>query len=70
MSQGETVNADGLGHDVVPCFSLKPYTSSELEFYLVPDGSGGWQRTNPKLDNDVCEIVHSYHNRVYRKVSS
>lgn len=68
MSQGATANADGLGYDVVPCFSLKPYTSSELEFYLVPDGHGGWQRTNPRLDNDVCEILHSYHNRVYRKV--
>lgn len=68
MSQGATANADGLGYDVVPCFSLKPYTSSEFEFYLVPDGNGGWQRTNPRLDNDVCEILHSYHNRLYRKV--
>jgi hypothetical protein len=68
MRHGETADADGLGYDVVPCFSMKPEAANEFEFYLMPDGSGGWIRTNPKLDRDVCEILHSYHNKLYRKV--
>ena len=68
MKQGETANADGLGYDIVPCFSMKPNSSNEFEFYLMPDGFGGWMRTNPKLDTDLCEILNGYHNKVYRKV--
>jgi len=68
MKQSETVNADGLGYDVVPCFALKPDSSSEFEFYLMPDGAGGWMRTNPKLDTELCEILNGFHNKVYRKV--
>jgi len=68
MAQGESRNADGLGYDVVPCFCLRPDAPNELEFYLIPDGAGGWARTNPKLDNDLCGILHAFHNRTYRKV--
>lgn len=68
MKQGETTIADGLGYDVVPCFSMKPNNSNEFEFYLMPDGAGGWMRTNPKLDTDLSEILNGYHNKVYRRV--
>lgn len=47
---------------------MKPTTTSEFEFYLIPDGSDGWIRTNPRLDTDLCEILQAYHNKVYRKV--
>jgi hypothetical protein len=68
MTHGETLHAEGLGYDIVPCFSMKPDASNEFEFYLIPDGSGGWARTNPKIDTDVCEILHAFHNRLYRKI--
>lgn len=68
MKHGKSDNNEGLGYDVVPCFSLKPRTTSEFEFYLIPDGIGGWVRTNPRLDTDLCEILQAYHNKVYRKV--
>jgi hypothetical protein len=68
MKQGETTNGEGLGYDVVPCFSMKPDASSEFEFYLMPDTAGGWMRTNPKLDTDLCDILNGYHNKIYRKV--
>jgi hypothetical protein len=68
MKQGQTTNSDGLGYDVVPCFLLKPDAPSEFEFYLMPNGAGGWQRTNPKLDTDLCEILNAFHNKIYRKV--
>lgn len=68
MTHGESSREDGLGYDVVPCFSLKPDASNEFEFYLIPDGNGGWIRTNPKLDRDLCEILHEFHGKIYRKV--
>jgi len=68
MTHGETQNADGLGYDVVPCFSLKPDDPSELEFYLMPDGRGGWMKTNPKLDTEISDILQAFNGKFYRKV--
>jgi hypothetical protein len=68
MKQGASATTEGLGYDVVPCFSLKPQATNEFEFYLIPDGDGGWIRTNPRLDTDLCEILQKFHNKVYRKV--
>ena len=68
MSHGETQAADGLGYDVVPCFSLKPDDPNELEFYLMPDGRGGWMKTNPKLDTDISDILQNFNRKFYRKV--
>lgn len=68
LKHGKSANNEGLGYDVVPCFYLKPQNAGDYEFYLIPDGMGGWIRTNPRLDTDVCEILQTYHNKVYRKV--
>lgn len=68
MTLGETQAADGLGYDVVPCFSLKPDNPNELEFYLMPDGRGGWMKTNPKLDTEISDILQKYNRKLYRKV--
>ncbi|MDP2754374.1 MAG: nucleotidyltransferase [Nitrospirota bacterium] len=48
MTHGETNSGDGLGYDVVPCFSMKPHNNTELPFYLMPNGNDGWIRTNPR----------------------
>lgn len=68
MKQGATDNSDGLGYDVVPCFLLKPDDTKEFDFYLIPDGKGGWTRTNPKLDGYICESLQAFHQKIYRKV--
>jgi hypothetical protein len=68
MKQGASADSDGLGYDIVPCFSLKPDRAGEFEVYLIADGYGGWTRTNPRLDADVCEILQAFHNKIYRKV--
>ena len=49
---------NGLGFDVVPCFSLKPDDSSGYRFYLIPDGKDGWIRTNPRIDAIVGDQIH------------
>ena len=45
MTHGETLSSDGLGYDVVPCFSLSPHQQEDRQFYLMPDGKGDWMRT-------------------------
>lgn len=68
LSYGQTDDADGLGYDVVPCFSLKPDDPSEIAFYLMPDGNNGWIRTNPRIDSEVAEGLQEFHQGLYRKV--
>ena len=60
-----TAESDGIGFDVVPCFCLTPDDGSEA-FYLVPDGSGGWMRSNPRKDTDICTELNNYHG-TYRQ---
>ncbi len=67
MTHGETKDTDGLGYDIVPCFSLRSDNSRE-RFYLMPDGRNGWIRTNPKLDADIADILQGYNGKLYRKL--
>lgn len=60
-----TSDSTGIGFDVVPCFSVIPFDGSEA-FYLVPDGAGGWMRSNPRKDTTICTELHNYHG-TYRK---
>jgi hypothetical protein len=68
MSHGASKSGDGLGYDVVPCFGLMPDDGNELPFYLMPDGSNGWMRTNPRIDNEIANALHANNDRVYRKI--
>ncbi len=61
-----TSESTGIGFDVVPCFRMIPFDGSEA-FYLVPDGTGGWMRSNPRKDTELCAELHDYHNGTYRK---
>jgi hypothetical protein len=58
---------DGIGFDIVPCFQLTSDDGAD-QFYLVPNAVGGWMRSNPRLDTEICEELHSYNNKKYRKV--
>jgi len=67
MKQGETESGEGLGYDVVPCFSLKPDNPLELPFYLISDGIGGWKRTNPRRDLEISEQLQKNNDKTFRK---
>src|SRR6185437_15109971 len=51
-----------------PCFSLSPHQEGELGFYLIPDGHGGWIRTNPRYDAAIADLLQNEHSRLFRKV--
>lgn len=68
MTQGETSDEKGLGYDIVPCFSMSPDNTSEQSFYLMPNGTGNWIHTNPKIDAEIAEKLHSANSKTYRKV--
>lgn len=42
--------------DIIPCF----YTNND--FYLIPDGSGNWKKTDPRIDSDRTTAVNQKHN--------
>lgn len=42
--------------DIVPCF----YT--DADFYLIPDGSGNWKKTDPRIDNKRITEINQKHN--------
>jgi hypothetical protein len=60
-----TSESEGIGFDVTPCFRLDPDDGSEF-FYLVPDGTGGWIRSNPRKDTNLCIELQSFHG-TYRQ---
>lgn len=68
MTQGETSDEEGLGYDIVPCFSMRPDDHNEQLFYLMPNGSGNWMHTNPRIDTAIAEKLHSANNKTFRKV--
>lgn len=67
LTVGEGESNDGLGFDVVPCFSMKPHNAWEGPFYMIPDGDGGWIRTNPRLDQEVSDRLHRNNGRTLRR---
>lgn len=42
--------------DLVPCF----YTTSGV--YLIPNGKGGWMKTNPENDQELVTFINKKHN--------
>jgi hypothetical protein len=61
-----TSESEGIGFDVVPCFLMHPDNNSE-RFYLVPNGRGGWMRSSPRKDTDICAELQEFHGGTYRK---
>lgn len=49
--------------DIVPAVSISSYyDSSKTEYYLIPDGSGDWMRTDPRKDTEYVTRVSKQHN--------
>ncbi|HDI3197645.1 TPA: nucleotidyltransferase [Vibrio cholerae] len=48
-------------YDIVPCFFTSPDTYGN-SFYLIPDGSGSWKKTNPILDQNRTQAINANHN--------
>ncbi|ENU91235.1 hypothetical protein F971_03373 [Acinetobacter vivianii] len=43
--------------DIVPCFLTSP-DSYGNSYYLIPNRSGSWKKTNPKTDRDRLSVVN------------
>lgn len=42
--------------DIIPCFH------TDLDFYLIPDGSGGWKKTDPRIDSTNVSSINQKHS--------
>lgn len=47
--------------DIVPCFQTVVEENGR-NYYLIPNGKGGWQKTDPRRDRDFVYRVDSKHN--------
>lgn len=61
-----TNESDGLGFDVVPCFSLFDSYGIEPDIYVIPDGNDGWISTNPRLDKAVSTNLQANNEQCHR----
>lgn len=47
--------------DIVPCFFTSPEANGK-QYYLIPDGKGNWQKTDPVIDRQRTTAVNQKHN--------
>jgi hypothetical protein len=47
--------------DIVPCF-LTTEEPDGRNYYLIPDGKGNWQKTDPRKDRDKVTTLNQKHN--------
>jgi hypothetical protein len=45
-------------YDIVPCFETAPDDSGKT-FFLIPDGSGNWKPTDPRIDKNRTASINS-----------
>jgi len=66
---GQAINvqlSSGLGLDIVPCFEVFP-ASQKREYFYIPGGAQpGWIVTNPRIDREISDALHAFHNRLLR----
>ena len=67
LTLGAGEDNDGLGFDIVPCFSLKAQNQGDQDFYLIPNGDGGWIHTNPRIDQGISDSLNRDNGRTLRK---
>lgn len=47
--------------DVVPCF-MTVVESNNRNYYLIPDGSGNWKKTDPRIDRTRTTEINQNHD--------
>lgn len=44
--------------DIVPCFHTVK-ESDGRDYYLIPNGTGGWKKTDPNIDRDAVQSINT-----------
>ncbi len=48
--------------DIVPCFLVRDQFYPFGDFYLIPDGTGKWKKTDPRIDRDKLIALNRKYN--------
>jgi hypothetical protein len=51
--------------DIVPAVPIGD-GNGNIVYYLIPDGTGDWMRTDPRIDAAKCNRVDAQHNKLFR----
>ncbi|MGF1620421.1 MAG: hypothetical protein ACFCUR_07395 [Rhodomicrobiaceae bacterium] len=66
---GQAINvqlSSGIGLDLVPCIEVFPADGSR-EYLYIPGGTKSeWIITNPRIDREISDALHAFHNRLLR----
>jgi hypothetical protein len=55
------LNSYDWSFDIVPCF-FTVADAYDRSYYLIPDGSGGWKKTDPRIDRDRATSINQVHD--------
>lgn len=60
--EAATLNLDSYDwvFDIVPCFFTTEDTLNRT-YYIIPDGSGNWKKTDPRIDSDRLSKLNATH---------
>ena len=47
--------------DLVPAVGVEGFWSGQTDYYLIPDGSGHWMRTDPREDQERATRINGQH---------
>jgi hypothetical protein len=51
--------------DIVPAVPIGD-SSGAIAYYLIPNGTGDWKRTDPRIDETNCSRVDARHGKLFR----
>ncbi|MFT0182788.1 hypothetical protein ACMSIO_20425 [Pseudomonas benzopyrenica] len=55
-----TLNGKDWCFDIVPCFRTAEHLGKT--FYIIPNGSGGWKKADPRIDKDRVSSINQKNN--------
>ncbi len=51
--------------DLVPAVGVDGWGTGAIDYYLIPDGTGHWMRTDPRRDQERATRINQQHNNLF-----
>lgn len=49
--------------DIVPAFEFKKFFDKQVSYYVIPDGKGGWMKTDPRVDAESINLLNEKYDK-------
>ena len=51
--------------DIVPAFEFKKLFDKQVSCYVIPDGKGGWMKTDPRVDEKTIDLLNEKYDKLH-----